>query len=71
MELRPEDGQFGTARESYHRRDGAIAYYFHACTDSKYASAADWSHNRCEHADSDVSVFGTFGGDSRILDTGG
>ena len=61
VELRPEDGQLGTVRESYTRRDGAITYYFRARTDSKYASAADWSHNRYEDADSDVWVFGTFG----------
>ena len=61
VELGPEDGQFGTVRESYHRRDGAIAYYFRPRVVGKYASAADWSHNRYEDADSDVWVFGTFG----------
>lgn len=61
VEFGPEDGPFGTLWESYSRREGAIAYYFRPRTVGKYASAADWSHNRYRDPDSNVWVFGTFG----------
>lgn len=61
VEFGPEDGPFGTVLQSYSRRDGAILYYFRPFTGSKYSSAAVWSHNRYEDADSDAWVFGTWG----------
>ena len=61
VSLGPEDGPVGTVWQSYSRKDGAIIYYFRPRTDSRYSSAADWSHNRYEDADSNVWVFGSFG----------
>ena len=42
----PDDAPFGNTGGSYTRTEGALQWYWRPWVDSRYSSAATWSHNR-------------------------